>query len=85
MSKREPIFNWPVVAALLVVGGLIWLLKSVINAGMLGAFDQWGWLGFVGALAAGMAIILTIAYLVDRRADNLPRWLPRWLQRSGRR
>lgn len=80
MSTREPIFNWPVVAALIVAGGLIWLVKVVVRGVIEGSLDMWGWTGAIAAFLCIGTLSLTYAYFVDRRAGNLPGWLPRWMQ-----
>ena len=83
--QREPIFNWPVVAALLVAAGLVWLVSFGVRSILETAEAAWGVPGIFAAFLAIAAVSLTYAYCVDRRADNLPHWLPRWLQRPERR
>jgi hypothetical protein len=75
-TRREPIFNWPIVICLVILGAFGWAVRSGLNS----AFDNFGF--GTGMLVCGVSVAVIIAAAFSY--DHLQAQRSRQLQRPER-
>jgi drug/metabolite transporter (DMT)-like permease len=72
-SHREPIFNWPIVICLVLLGAFGWAVRSSLNS----VFDNFGFGTGMLVCAVSLAVIIAAAFSYDHLQARRSRQLQR--------
>jgi hypothetical protein len=59
---RDPIFNWPIVICLIILGAFGWAFRSALY----GILNTYGELPFAIVCIGGIALLIAAAFVYDR-------------------
>lgn len=72
-TRREPIFNWPIVICLVLLGAFGWAFRSALY----GVLDRYGEISFAIVCIGGTALLIAAAFAYDHLQVRHSRQLQR--------